>query len=114
MVTLPYESAAHFRDAAAQADLLADAVATADARFIAHAIGVIAKARGMTSIEKRTGMKRQALYRAFSEKGNPTLETLMKVLAALDLRLSIEPAGPAKRELTDDLSNRPPTKARTL
>jgi probable addiction module antidote protein len=100
--TLPYESADHFRDAEAQAELLADAVAEGDAHYIAHAIGVIAKARGMTSIEKQTGMKRQALYRAFSEKGNPTLETLVKVLGALDLRLSIEPASVAKqRELAD-------------
>lgn len=96
-----YDSAEHFRAASAQEALLADAVAEGDSHYIAHAIGVIAKARGMTSVEKQTGMKRQALYRAFSEKGNPTLETLVKVLTALDLKLSIEPAVRERRELAD-------------
>ncbi len=48
----------------------------------------------MTDMQEKTGIKRQALYRAFSESGNPTLETLLKMLDALDLQLKIEPAAP--------------------
>lgn len=89
---IDYDSAEHFRDPEAQAELLADAVEQGDAGYLAHAIGIIARARGMTDLEKQTGMKRQALYRALSKDGNPTLETLLKVLGPLGLALSIVPA----------------------
>ena len=41
----------------------------------------------MTKVAGETGVKRQALYAALSEDGNPTLETLTKVLASLGLKL---------------------------
>ena len=75
-----------------QAELLADAVATGDAHIVAKAIGIVARARGMSGVATATGIKRQALYRAFSEDGNPTLETMLKVLPALGLRMRIEAA----------------------
>jgi probable addiction module antidote protein len=98
---LPYDSVEYFREHPdAQEELLADAVAEGHAGYLAHAIGIIARARGMTDMQNKTGIKRQALYRAFSESGNPTLETLLKMLDALDLRLKIEPAKP-DRALAD-------------
>lgn len=101
---LPYDDTDFFRDhPSAQEELLADALEQGHAGYLAHAIGTIARARGMTDMQHKTGMKRQALYRAFSESGNPTLETLLKMLDALDLQLKIEPAaaGRPKRELAD-------------
>lgn len=56
---------------------------------IARALGDVARSKGMTEIAKRTGLGRQALYNALSDNGNPTLETLMAVLSALGLRLSV-------------------------
>ncbi len=44
---------------------------------------------GMTHLAESSGIKREALYRALSPKGNPTLTTLMAVLGALGLRLSV-------------------------
>lgn len=75
-----------------QAELLADAMATGDAHVVAKAIGIVARAHGMSGVATATGIKRQALYRAFSEDGNPTLETMLKVLPALGLRMRIEAA----------------------
>lgn len=60
-----------------------------DAAHIARALGHVARSKGMTEIARRTGLGRQALYNALSENGNPTLETLMAVLSALGLRLSV-------------------------
>ncbi|WP_421706441.1 DNA-binding protein [Alloalcanivorax xenomutans] len=37
-----------------------------------HAIGVAAKAKGMTDIAEKTGLNRQSQYCAFSEKGEPS------------------------------------------
>jgi len=58
-------------------------------REIAHALGDVARSRGMTEIARTAGLGRQALYTALSENGNPTLETLTAVLDALGLELSV-------------------------
>ena len=60
-----------------------------DAKHIASALGDVARSKGMTDIARKTGLGRQALYTALSADGNPTLETLMTVLTALGLRLSV-------------------------
>lgn len=92
-----HDSVAYFRDnPEAQRELLADALEQKHAGYLAHAIGIIARARGMTEVQVKTGMARQALYRSLSEVGNPRLETLLRVLDALDLELEIRPA---KKEL---------------
>ncbi len=87
---LDYDSADHFRTPESQGDLLADAVESGDAGYLAHALGIIARAQGMSQVALDVGMKRQALYRALSKDGNPTLDTLFKVIKALDLRLTID------------------------
>lgn len=87
---LDYDSAEHFRDPEAQGELLRDAIEQGEAGYLAHALGVIARARGMTQLERDTGMKRQALYRALAVDGNPTLATVMKVVKALGLEIKIE------------------------
>ena len=61
-----------------------------DAKHIASALGDVARSKGMTEIAKKSGMGRQALYNALSENGNPTLETLVAVLGALGLELSVQ------------------------
>ena len=60
-----------------------------DPKHIASALGDVARSKGMSEIAKKSGLGRQALYKALSEEGNPTLETLMAVLSALGLRLSV-------------------------
>lgn len=87
---IDYDSAEHFKDPEAQDELLRDAIEEGDARYLAHALGIIARARGMTEVAEATGMKRQALYRAFSNDGNPKLDTVLKLTKALGLRLTIE------------------------
>jgi probable addiction module antidote protein len=73
--------------------LLDDAVETGDASYIAHALGVVARSRGMTQIAKEAGVTREALYKALSEIGDPKLSTLLGVVKALSLKLKFEPAG---------------------
>ena len=60
-----------------------------DPAHIARALGNVARSKGMTEIAKRTGLGRQALYTSLSENGNPTLETLLSVISALGLRLTV-------------------------
>lgn len=57
--------------------------------LIAHALGVVARARGMTDLARKTGMTRQALYGALSAEGNPHFGTIAKVAEALGYRISL-------------------------
>ncbi|MET3520397.1 addiction module antidote protein [Mesorhizobium abyssinicae] len=92
--TTPFDAAEYFNDAESQAELLADAFETEDATYIAHALGVIARARGMTAVAKEAGVTREALYKALSEKGDPRLSTLLGVTRALGLHLYAKPVEP--------------------
>lgn len=47
---------------------------------------------GVGKLANKTGLNREALYRALSEHGNPSLSTLTTVLGALGLRMEIVPA----------------------
>jgi probable addiction module antidote protein len=67
-----------------------------DLPFLYKALGDVARSRGMTEIAKRTGMSRESLYKALSDKGNPTLATVAHVLDAMGLRLSIAVRDPAQ------------------
>lgn len=56
---------------------------------IAKALGVVARARGITDLSRKTGLTRQALYKALSGEGNPELGTIAKVAEAMGYRLAI-------------------------
>jgi probable addiction module antidote protein len=68
--------------------LMADAFKTGDAAFIAKALGVVARAKGMAQIAGQTGLSREQLYRSFSASGNPTLKTTLAVMKALNIELN--------------------------
>ncbi len=46
---------------------------------------------GLGAVAAEAGINREALYRALSPTGNPTLKTLLAVLKTVGLRLSVEP-----------------------
>lgn len=70
------------------AAFMADAFESNDAGYIAHALGVVARAKGMAQIAGQTGLSREQLYRSFSENGNPTLKTTLAVMKALGIELT--------------------------
>ena len=74
----------------AQDALLNDALAIGHTGTIAAALGLIARTRGMSRLAAETGIRRQQLYRALGPDGNPTLDTLTRVVSALGYRLSAE------------------------
>ena len=53
------------------------------------ALGKVAQANRMSKVAKASGLQRETLYRTLSDKGNPTLDTLTGVLAALNLKIEI-------------------------
>ena len=60
-----------------------------DPAELAHALGVIAKARGMTQIAKDAGIGRESLYKALRADASPRYKTIAKVIAALGLKLTV-------------------------
>ena len=89
--TRPFDPAHYLDSDEARAVYLSDASETGDVAFIADALGVVARAEGMTDIARRSGVSREALYRALSSNGNPELSTILKVTEALGLRLKVDP-----------------------
>jgi len=57
--------------------------------LLKDALGVIARAKGMTEIARAAGLGRSNLYKALSPDGNPEFATVASVLKALGLRLSV-------------------------
>ncbi len=67
------------------------AIEDGDAAELAHALGVAAKARGMSEIAKKTGITREALYKALKPNAKPRFDTISRVCAALGVRLVAQP-----------------------
>ena len=60
-----------------------------DTSLIATALGDIARAKGMTQLAKETGITRDGLYKALSPTGNPSFDTVQKVVKAFGLKLDV-------------------------
>lgn len=91
--TRPFDAAEYLEDDAAIAEYLQEAVRVAgeesDPGFLAHALGTVARARGMSQIAQAAGLSRESLYKALASGANPEFGTILRVLHALGLQLSI-------------------------
>lgn len=87
-----YDPAEDLGSDEATAIFMAEAFETGDAGYIAHALGVVARAKGMTQIANDTGLSREQLYRSFSNNGNPTLKTTLAVMKAVGISLTTKVA----------------------
>ena len=96
--TVPFDAAAYLASPEAQAELIADALHTGDAAYIANAIGVVARARGMSQIARDAGVTREALYKALSPTGDPRLSTFLGVMKALNMEVTAKPVEGALAE----------------
>jgi len=67
------------------------AIEDGDAAELAHALGVAAKARGMSAIAQSTGITREALYKALKPNAKPRFDTINRVCTALGVRLVAQP-----------------------
>lgn len=71
---------------------LAEADEVGGREVLLAALRQIAEAKGMAQVAERAGLPRESMYRVLSPKGNPRLETLLSVIAALGLRLDVRSA----------------------
>ena len=92
--TQEWDSAAALRSDEEIAAYVDAAIEDGDPSVLAHALGVVARARGMTQIARDAGLGRESLYKSLSGEGNPSFDTVVKVIRALKLELHVT-AGPA-------------------
>ena len=90
--TTRYDVAEHLRTPKEMAAYLEACLeeANGDAAFIAKALGDIARAKGMAQVARDANLSRESLYKALSGERSPSFDTILKVMAALGLKLHAE------------------------
>ena len=100
--TTIWDAAEHLKTEEDMAAYLEAALEENDPALIAAALGDIARAKGMSRVARQSGLGRESLYKALSPGGNPELATVLRVIAALGLRLhaaaAIRADGPVRAE----------------
>lgn len=66
-----------------------------DQTELTHALGVVARARGMTEVARAAGLTREALYKALRPSSQPRFDTIARVCRALGLKLTAQVQVPA-------------------
>ena len=73
------------------ADYLTLVLAENDMAEFTHALGVVARARGMSAVAEQSGLTREALYKALRPSSQPRFDTIHRVCNALGVRLVAQP-----------------------
>ena len=60
-----------------------------DPDLLLAALSNVAKARGMAQIARESGLGRESLYKALTPGSKPRFETIMKVMHALGVKLTV-------------------------
>ena len=90
--TKPYDAAEYLETEEDMAAYLQAALEEGEAAIVIHALGNIARARGMSQIARQTGLGRESLYKALSPEGHPEFATVLKVVHALGIEPHAEAA----------------------
>jgi len=64
--------------------------------LILDALHKVAEARGINHVIKKSHLSRRTLFHALSKSGNPTLETFLKLLDAVDVKITFDATQPKK------------------
>ena len=93
-LTTRYDVAEHLRTPAEMAAYLEACLeeANGDAAFVGKVLGDIARAKRMAQVAREAGLSRESLYKALSGERSPGFDTILKVVAALGLKLRAEAA----------------------
>lgn len=94
IATHPWDAAEHLETEEDMVAYLDAALEDGDPAVIVAVVGDIARAKGMSQIAREAGLGRESLYKALSPGGNPEFATILKVVRALGLKLSVQVAHP--------------------
>ena len=91
--TKRWDPADHLESDGDKIAYLEAALEDGDSGVVAAALGDIARAKGMTKVARQAGLGRESLYKALSAGGNPELETVLRVVRALGMKLHAAASG---------------------
>ena len=94
---IEFDPAEYITSDEAAAAYITQALETNDAAIFAAAVGDVARARGMAEIAKASGLAREGLYKALRPNSQPRMETITRVLGALNVRFKVEVIPPDER-----------------
>ncbi len=109
----PFDPANYLKTDLARTVYMNECLKVGDPAYIADAIGVIARSRGMTQIAKEAEVSRESLYKSLSKKGNPEFATILKLMAALDLTLCVKQKRKSRAKVAVKSTAKPVTKSPT-
>lgn len=89
-ITTPFDLAEHLEDDEDVAAYLTLVIEEGDPGELAHALGVVSRARGMAQIAADAGIGREALYKALRSDASPRFDTIARVCKALGVRLVVQ------------------------
>ena len=89
ITTKAFDMAEHLRTDVDISEFLQEVADTGSSSDFIHALGVAARAKGMSNVAKQAGVTRASLYKSLSANGQPRFATIIKVVAALGCQLKI-------------------------
>ena len=87
-----FDAVEHLGTQEARAEYLSIVLADGDPDEVRDALNLVARAQGMADIAKAAGITREGLYKALGENGNPEFATVLRVIEAMGIRLTAQPA----------------------
>ena len=84
-----FDMTRHLDSEEAMAEYLSQVLEDGDNDELIRALGHIAKAKGMATVAKDSGLGRESLYKALSAESKPRFDTISKVINALGLKISV-------------------------
>ena len=90
--TTAFDSADYLNSAEAIAAYLDAYLYDSSPEQLRGALDTVARSHGISDLAKRSGVTRAGIYKALGQDGNPSFETIRSILAAMGLRLTVEPA----------------------
>lgn len=91
--TRPFDLTEHLRSDEDIAAYLTVVIEEGEPGELAHALGIVARARGMAQVAEGAGLTREALYKALREDAQPRFDTINRVCKALGVKLVAQPLG---------------------
>ena len=92
MKTEPFDIADQLQTDADIYEFLSESVALGGEEEFIHALGIAARAKGMSEVAELAGVTRASLYKSLSKGGNPNFRTISKIVKALGFNLTISAA----------------------
>lgn len=87
----PFDAADYLDDEETIAQYIAAALEDPNPDVFLTAVRDVARARGMTQLAKDAGLGRESLYKALAPGAKPRYDTVLRLLHALGVKLSVTP-----------------------